>query len=616
MKRARIKAVASVPIRRKATQDTANANSCQREVPKETSSKSQDPETKPLENDVKKITEEKSPETVVEQAAIRVLSDEKPAETVIKSTPLQEPDAQKLLETVVELASAQEVTDIKLEVTDIESVSIHTTIKEETCGTAIEPPAVSGSDEEPAQAVAESVSIQEPAAQETADATIEPSSVQEHTELKPVVGDDAPVSSQEPYNPELSSLETEEYSELQSCGQSIASNEVFNDIQLVNDIEIGISEDLEILSSGAPISHDEGHKLESDSDLEHNILSKFDSPKKSSIVAREGSPIKMRNRSCFMRPSPRLDGGGRIRRNSVQSSGASASESEDDSRRSSSVASSRTFKENSTNNATKSNSNQKRKTLVSDTTRKIGASEASVQEKKVSMARARREFFIKHDNKPPDKSKLTMYDLIYYNPTTNPMKPKPASSAPRKISVSSTQENNDKNEDEPAEESSEMVVPQVKVGPNGQLIIDEQSLVIDQYKAQENIDRSDIIVDEDTNGSGFYKKRPKSKDWNKWETIKFYKALSTYGTDFLLMQSVFPQRTRQELKLKYKREERTNIGLIEKALLYQEFDTEALDKDLEDLDESIRKESKSRKSRRPTSVKRKRKRCSELHQLI
>lgn len=135
-------------------------------------------------------------------------------------------------------------------------------------------------------------------------------------------------------------------------------------------------------------------------------------------------------------------------------------------------------------------------------------------------------------------------------------------------------------EEETEDEPAEILVPQVKVGPNGQLIIDEQSLVIDQYKAQENIDRSDIIVDEDTNGNGFYKRRQKSKEWSKWETMKFYKALSTYGTDFLLMQSVFPKRTRQELKLKYKKEERLNHPLVEKALKYQEFDTEALEKDL------------------------------------
>lgn len=121
-------------------------------------------------------------------------------------------------------------------------------------------------------------------------------------------------------------------------------------------------------------------------------------------------------------------------------------------------------------------------------------------------------------------------------------------------------------------------MPQVKIGPNGQLIIDEKSLVID--KAEENVDRSEIVVDDDNTGNGFYKKRAKSKEWNKWETMKFYKALNTYGTDFLLMQSVFPKRTRQELKLKYKKEEKLNSNLVEKALRYQAFDTEALQKDL------------------------------------
>ena len=141
---------------------------------------------------------------------------------------------------------------------------------------------------------------------------------------------------------------------------------------------------------------------------------------------------------------------------------------------------------------------------------------------------------------------------------------------------SETEKKNDTEKEEPAE----MLVPQVKVGPNGQLIIDEQSLVINQFKAQENVDRSDIIVEEDTNGSGFYKRRQKSKDWSKWETVKFYKALNTYGTDFLLMQSIFPSRGRQELKLKYKKEEKLNSALVEKALQYQEFDIEALEKDI------------------------------------
>ncbi|XP_014205758.1 transcription factor TFIIIB component B'' homolog [Copidosoma floridanum] len=328
---------------------------------------------------------------------------------------------------------------------------------------------------------------------------------------------------------------------------------------------------------------------------------------KSPAPTVEGSPHKS-IRSCFTKPTPRLDGGGRVRRNSIQGSGASASESEDDSRRSISTAQGRVRNDsissmqslkdtsNTSSVATKLNLGQKRRMVVSESARKL--------------AEARRDFNMKHDKKTPDKSKLTMYDLIYYNPSTNPMKPKPVNPRPaaRKLSVCSIIEK-DKKEEE-ADDTSGMPVPQVKIGPNGELIIDEQSLVIDQYKAQENIDRSEIIVDDDYYGNGFYKKRPKSKDWSKWETVKFYKALNIIGTDFLLMQSKFPNRTRQELKLKYKKEERINGNLIEKALQYQEFDTETLEKDLATVEENEKKEVEEAKKmvKKETFTGRKRRR--------
>jgi transcription factor TFIIIB component B'' len=65
------------------------------------------------------------------------------------------------------------------------------------------------------------------------------------------------------------------------------------------------------------------------------------------------------------------------------------------------------------------------------------------------------------------------------------------------------------------------------------------------------------------------------------ETLKFYRALNTVGTDFLLMQSIFPKRTRQDLKMKFKKEDRTNRFLVEKALRYPlDFDLTELEKDL------------------------------------
>lgn len=127
-----------------------------------------------------------------------------------------------------------------------------------------------------------------------------------------------------------------------------------------------------------------------------------------------------------MRPIPRLDSGGRIRKNSIQGSGASASESEDEhSKRVASVVLSRvrndsicsvqSNKESTTNdnqnNPPKIKPTQKRRMLVSESARKL--------------AEARREFLIKHENRTPDRSQLKMYDLIYYNPMTNPMKKLP-----------------------------------------------------------------------------------------------------------------------------------------------------------------------------------------------
>lgn len=50
------------------------------------------------------------------------------------------------------------------------------------------------------------------------------------------------------------------------------------------------------------------------------------------------------------------------------------------------------------------------------------------------------------------------------------------------------------------------------------------------------------------------------------DTLKFYRALQNIGTDFLLMQTFFPKLTRKEIKAKFKKEERVNKELIDKAL--------------------------------------------------
>ena len=330
--------------------------------------------------------------------------------------------------------------------------------------------------------------------------------------------------------------------------------------------------------------------------------------------------ISTQPRSNFMRPTPRLDGGGRIRRNSIQGSGASASESEDETRRTTTnrvtndcpslvispikgpptplqstpnsntttstteqnVNTSGTLAKNSTSSSSSSTTRQKRKMVVSESARKL--------------AESRREFLLKHEDSQPDRTKLIMYDLIYYNPVTNPMNNKSRNriEGERTQAIRTTTDGNndidneveevEDDEDDADDEEASVPVPQVKVGPDGALIIDEQSLVIEHTGAKKNrqaLAKTQALIDDGTVGNGFYKKRKKTKDWSDWETVMFYKALNTVGTDFLLMKSVLPTRTRQELKIKFKKEEKTNRRLVEKALTYhQEFNIETLKKDL------------------------------------
>lgn len=55
------------------------------------------------------------------------------------------------------------------------------------------------------------------------------------------------------------------------------------------------------------------------------------------------------------------------------------------------------------------------------------------------------------------------------------------------------------------------------------------------------------------------------------ETARFYKALEMVGTDFTMIQKFFPHRSRNEIKRKFKREEKLNQALIDKILCTNNF---------------------------------------------
>lgn len=123
------------------------------------------------------------------------------------------------------------------------------------------------------------------------------------------------------------------------------------------------------------------------------------------------------------------------------------------------------------------------------------------------------------------------------------------------------------------------------MGPNGEITIDEKSLVIENKqvkRSQAKIQNSKLVDGDNVTTYGVYKKVKRTKLWTKKETLRFYKALNAIGTDFSLMLSLFPGRTRRDLTMKFKKEEKINRPLIDRALMVPNtYDITELKKEME-----------------------------------
>ncbi|EGT60393.1 hypothetical protein CAEBREN_21158 [Caenorhabditis brenneri] len=113
--------------------------------------------------------------------------------------------------------------------------------------------------------------------------------------------------------------------------------------------------------------------------------------------------------------------------------------------------------------------------------------------------------------------------------------------------------------------------PQVKIGLDGRLVIDESSLVM--QSAQITHESMWETVEEGRMGSKITSMSFRTKIfrkpnfWSEKETDLFYEVLQCTGQDFGLMHHYLPQRSRPELKAKYNREERQNWGRLLKVNL-------------------------------------------------
>ncbi|CAF1057181.1 unnamed protein product [Adineta ricciae] len=162
---------------------------------------------------------------------------------------------------------------------------------------------------------------------------------------------------------------------------------------------------------------------------------------------------------------------------------------------------------------------------------------------------------------PVDTSKLKIADFVHYNPVDNPMEVKQKSTVDtstnpvRKHSFSSTDGQNSS------------LAPQLKIDANGVLVVDEESLYI---RNMDDTPRNTVIVEGQFNDDNLthqsYRKIGRRKRWSTRDTLRFYQALRMCGTDFTLIARVFPNRDRDDIKRKFKTEDKANRTLIDSAL--------------------------------------------------
>ncbi|XP_048483823.1 uncharacterized protein LOC105380205 [Plutella xylostella] len=296
------------------------------------------------------------------------------------------------------------------------------------------------------------------------------------------------------------------------------------------------------------------------------------------------SPSKVRPK---LRPAPRLA----FRRNSIQ---GSASESEDESRRallnsgSTTPGPPRQRHDSHTTQFTVPNREVSRVrndsvcSTVSQVTTHTQPPSASTKDKhsksrRNEMSRRMLALRRKQRREAVPRESLTMYDLIFYNPTTNPIVPDPDEPTTTTVKEKTKEEPpakqakmEEEQDDPPSAEETAAPVPQLKLGPNGEIVLDEQSLVIQQTESTRKLSQSIVHEGAFANGGrGRYSRSRRAADWTHTETVRFYRALAAVGTDFTMMKNMFPDRTRRDLKVKFKKEEKLNGAQVDKALQSQ-----------------------------------------------
>lgn len=116
-------------------------------------------------------------------------------------------------------------------------------------------------------------------------------------------------------------------------------------------------------------------------------------------------------------------------------------------------------------------------------------------------------------------------------------------------------------------------VPKMSIR-NGQIVIDEESRVVDRH-AELNAEGADQLVVQEVDdvtkrvNQSTIGRQPGVRQkgfWNDEATDLFYKGLRMFGTDFGMISNMFPRLHRRHIKLKFTREERNNLEKVREHL--------------------------------------------------
>ena len=119
------------------------------------------------------------------------------------------------------------------------------------------------------------------------------------------------------------------------------------------------------------------------------------------------------------------------------------------------------------------------------------------------------------------------------------------------------------------------VKPLMTINKDGQIVINQESTEIDLHAGLEAlVERDDDVIEDRpitkrVNQSTIGRRPGLSGAGARWDdeaTDLFYKGIRMFGTDMMMIASLFPSLSRRHIKLKYVKEERTNSARLNRNL--------------------------------------------------